>query len=74
MNFGPFIRGAKPVCFVLGSESEGINPEWLRQMREVPRITIAQYGMIRSLNVSIAASITLYEYLKQWRAYRLSCV
>jgi tRNA G18 (ribose-2'-O)-methylase SpoU len=23
--------------------------------------------MIRSLNVSIAASIVLYEYLKQWR-------
>jgi tRNA G18 (ribose-2'-O)-methylase SpoU len=74
MNFGPFIRSGKPVCFVLGSESEGINPDWLRQMCGAPRITIAQYGMIRSLNVSIAASITLYEYLKQWRAYRLSGV
>lgn len=60
----------KNVCFIMGSESRGIPEDLLKQMKDVPRITISQYGLVRSLNVSIAASIVLYEYLKQWRGYR----
>jgi tRNA G18 (ribose-2'-O)-methylase SpoU len=60
----------KHVCFIMGSESHGFSKEWLTILKDFPKITISQYGMVRSLNVSIAASIVLYEYLKQWRAYR----
>jgi tRNA G18 (ribose-2'-O)-methylase SpoU len=63
MNFKPYI-GKQKVCFIMGSESHGIPADWLTIG---PKITISQYGLIRSFNVSIAASIVLYEYMKQWR-------
>jgi tRNA G18 (ribose-2'-O)-methylase SpoU len=66
MNFKPLLK--KPVCFIVGSESHGIPPEFLKKMSDAPRVSISQYGLIRSLNVSIAASIVMYEYLKQWRS------
>lgn len=69
-NFKPTIRSNKPVCFILGSESHGLPPLFLAQMRDTPRLSISQYGMIRSLNVSIAGSILMYEFLKQWRETR----
>lgn len=65
-SFKSHIRTGETICFVMGSESHGLPDEWLRC--GFPRLTISQYGLIRSLNVSIAASIVLYEYLKQWRA------
>jgi tRNA G18 (ribose-2'-O)-methylase SpoU len=68
MNFKPFMK--KTVCFIVGSESHGIPREFLDQMKDTPRVSISQYGMIRSLNVSIAASIVMYEFLKQWRCSR----
>jgi tRNA G18 (ribose-2'-O)-methylase SpoU len=68
MNFKPFMK--KPVCFIMGSESHGIPREFLLEMKDAPRVSISQYGMIRSFNVSIAASIVMYEYLKQWRGSR----
>ncbi len=70
MNFKRFQRGGKPVCFVMGSESHGIPDEFAAALASAPRITISQYGLVRSLNVSIAASIVMYEYLKQWRMAR----
>lgn len=69
-NFKPFIDSDKPICFIMGNESEGLPPEILTL--GFPRITIAQYGVVRSLNVSVAASIVAYEYLKQWRSIRKS--
>ena len=69
MKFKPYFE--KSVCFIMGSESHGIPPEFLERMNRVPRITISQYGLVRSLNVSIAASIVMYEYLRQFRlAYK----
>lgn len=65
INFKPYF--SKPVCFVVGSESHGFPPEFLKAMKGTPIVSISQYGLIRSLNVSIAASIVLFEYLKQWR-------
>lgn len=65
MTFKPFMK--KPVCFIMGSESHGI-PEGF--LPDAPRISISQYGLIRSFNVSVAASIVMYEYLKQWRSIR----
>jgi tRNA G18 (ribose-2'-O)-methylase SpoU len=74
MDFGPLLRSAaaKPPCFILGSESHGIDPTILAALTAAgaARISISQYGMIRSLNVSVAASIVLYEYLRQWRLSR----
>lgn len=67
-SFKPHIRASRPVCFIMGSESHGIPPAVLSALIDEPRITISQYGLVRSLNVSIAASIILYEYLKQWRS------
>jgi tRNA G18 (ribose-2'-O)-methylase SpoU len=71
MNFKPFTE-EKPLCFIMGSESDGIPKEWLTSLKDAPRITITQYGMMRSLNVATACSIILYEYLKQWRNQRIS--
>lgn len=67
MKFGR--RLDRPVCFIMGSESHGIPREFAAALG-APKITISQYGMVRSLNVSIAASIVMYEFLKQWRAAR----
>lgn len=53
----------KPICFIMGSEAHGIPAEWL--CLDIPRITISQYGMVRSLNVTNACGIVLYEYTKQ---------
>lgn len=70
-NFKPYVSNeTHRVCFIMGSESHGFSKEWLMKLKDAPRITISQYGMVRSLNVTIAASIVLYEYLKQWRNYR----
>ena len=68
MNFKPFFD--KPVVFIVGSESKGIDESWLALLHDAPRITISQYGLVRSLNVSMASTIIMYEYLKQWRAQR----
>lgn len=71
-SFKPMLKNpAHPICLVLGSESHGIPADWLKAMGETPRVSISQYGMVRSLNVSIAGSIVLYEVLKQWRQLRL---
>jgi tRNA G18 (ribose-2'-O)-methylase SpoU len=67
-NFKPYLF--KPVCFIVGSESHGIPKDFLKQMKGYPIVSISQYGLIRSLNVSIAASIVLYEYLRQWKLER----
>lgn len=63
---GQLLEGHK-VVLVVGSESFGLPLSLLRSLR-APVLTISQYGVMRSLNVSIAASIVLYEYCKQWRA------
>lgn len=67
ISFKPYF--SKTVCFVIGSESKGIPAEFLK---DNPVVSISQYGLIRSLNMSIAAGMVVYEYLKQWRKYRMS--
>lgn len=68
INFKPMMN--KPICFIVGSESNGIPKEFLDEMKNVPRVSISQYGLVRSFNVSIAASIVMYEYIRQWRGAR----
>lgn len=55
------------VVFLVGSESTGFSKSFLKKHSYAPRISISQYGVMRSFNVAIAASIVLYEYVKQWR-------
>ncbi len=74
-SFKPMIRhsysgGPKPVI-MLGTEGTGIPKEWI----EVGTcISIPQVGVIRSLNVSICASMIIYEYVKQWREVKESLI
>lgn len=51
-------------AFVFGHEEFGISfePDLFPEIR---RLTIPQFGKSQSLNVSVAASIVLYEYVRQ---------
>lgn len=51
-------------AFVLGNEELGISFDPDRY-EGIQRLTIPQYGKVQSLNVSIAASIVMYEYTKR---------
>lgn len=54
------------ICLIVGSESYGIPMETFKELK-APIVTISQYGVMRSLNVSVAAGIVLYEFSRQWR-------
>ncbi len=54
---------AVPAAILLGSEEDGISEKLLRLSDEKVRIPLA--GEIRSLNVSVAAGIILYEAIRQ---------
>lgn len=56
------------VCFVMGSESYGIPSTMIKEIG-APVVTMSQYGVMRSLNVSVATGIVLYEFTRQWRAH-----
>ncbi|MCB0332007.1 MAG: hypothetical protein KDD55_00840 [Bdellovibrionales bacterium] len=51
-------------AFILGHEEFGIRSEILSDPMVTP-LAIEQFGDVDSLNVSVAASISLYEYCKQ---------
>lgn len=52
-----------PTAFVLGSEEKGISNAVLKQCDSF--VSIPMFGKIGSLNVSVAAAITIYEVVKQ---------
>lgn len=52
-----------PLAILMGSEEDGISPEYLRLANHKLRIPMA--GQISSLNVSVASGIMLYEVLRQ---------
>jgi 23S rRNA (guanosine2251-2'-O)-methyltransferase len=52
-----------PLAIILGSEESGISPGLLRNADELVRIPVL--GKIGSLNVSVAASLMVYEALRQ---------
>jgi 23S rRNA (guanosine2251-2'-O)-methyltransferase len=52
-----------PLAFVMGSEEKGIHPSILALCDE--QVSIPVYGNIASLNVSVAASLLMYEALRQ---------
>ena len=53
----------KPVCLIMGNEYEGIAWDYLRKCDSSVRIPMV--GTIRSLNVSVATGILLFEVTKQ---------
>ena len=53
----------EPTAFILGSEEDGVSPEFLKLSDARARIPMA--GKIESLNVSVANGILLYEALRQ---------
>jgi len=52
-----------PTAIVLGAEDTGVSPENLRICDEIVKIPL--FGTIGSLNVSVAASILVYEGVRQ---------
>lgn len=54
------------VAFVMGNESRGISDEAARQADA--RYIVPMVGMTQSLNVSVAAAVTLYEAYRQRQA------
>lgn len=62
----PIMRSQLPLksAFIFGHEEFGISFE-PDLFPDIQRLTIPQYGKSESLNVSVAASIILYEYVRQ---------
>lgn len=51
------------VAFLFGNEHEGLSEEALRHADG--NFIIPQFGMVQSLNISVACAVTLYEALRQ---------
>lgn len=53
----------EPTAILLGSEEDGISPEYLRLASNTAKIPLK--GQIESLNVSVAASVVIFEAIRQ---------
>ena len=53
----------EPTAIVLGSEAEGVSPEWRAMADEA--VSIPMRGVADSLNVSVAAAVVMYEAMRQ---------
>ncbi len=54
-------------AFILGHEEFGFSFD-VQEFPGMQKLTIPQFGSVQSLNVSIAASVVMYEYVRQWQA------
>lgn len=52
-----------PVAIIIGSEEDGVSPEYQKRSDKIFRIPIL--GEIESLNVSVAAGVIIYEVVRQ---------
>ena len=52
-----------PTAIILGSEEDGISPEYLKKADK--KVKIPLYGQVESLNVSVAAAVVIYEAVRQ---------
>ena len=57
------INFTSPVALVFGNEHDGVSEE-IRQLAD-GNFVIPQMGMIRSLNISVACAVSLYEAFRQ---------
>lgn len=53
----------KPIALVFGNEHSGVSEEAVKHSDG--NFLIPQYGMIQSLNISVACAVSLYEALRQ---------
>ncbi|HXB31296.1 MAG TPA: RNA methyltransferase [Puia sp.] len=56
----------KPIALVFGNEHDGVSEE-IRRLAD-GNFVIPQVGMIRSLNISVACAVSLYEAFRQKQA------
>lgn len=61
----PAARLPERTAFVLGHELKGLSEE--ARASGLMRLRIPQFGPLDSINVTVAASIALYEWLRQHR-------
>lgn len=52
-----------PLAVIMGSEEDGISPEYLKLTDKVLKIPMS--GQVASLNVSVAAGVVIYEAVRQ---------
>jgi tRNA G18 (ribose-2'-O)-methylase SpoU len=67
VKFKYHMNNNKKACLIVGSEVKGVPIDLIKLLKTALVVSISQYGMIKSLNVSIASSIAIYEYTKQLR-------
>jgi len=71
-GFGPSARPimdidfTRPTAIILGNEHRGMDPDVKAHVPD--EIYIPMFGMVQSLNVSVAAATILYEAMRQRRA------
>jgi 23S rRNA (guanosine2251-2'-O)-methyltransferase len=53
----------EPTAIIMGAEDKGIEPDLLKVADEW--VKIPQFGQIASLNVSVAASVLIFEAIRQ---------
>lgn len=75
-DFRPYFKPETKPVLIMGSEGDGFDKEWLAKLKKAgaKTISISQYGIIRSLNVSVASSMVMYELCKQMKNYSSSCL
>jgi tRNA (guanosine-2'-O-)-methyltransferase len=56
----------RPIAMVFGNEHNGVSPLW--DQHADYRFTIPMFGMVESLNISVAAAIALYDYTLRARS------
>lgn len=63
INTVSFYGWRKPPCLIFGSEAEGLPEKYIdyANKHNLPVYSIAQIGVIRSLNVASAAAITIWK-------------
>ncbi|MEO1009971.1 MAG: RNA methyltransferase [Bacteroidota bacterium] len=52
-----------PTALIMGTEADGLSEKWLKQSNQ--NIIIPMHGKLDSLNVSVSASILIFEALRQ---------
>ncbi len=57
------IKGAEPLCILLGDEGKGISTPLLKLCTSL--VKIPMHGQVGSFNVSVAAALALYEVVRQ---------
>lgn len=59
----------KPTAVILGNEHRGMDPDVKAHVPD--EIYVPMFGMVQSLNVSVAAAVILYEAMRQRRAAKM---